>query len=71
MVKTRGHRVELDKVEAALNSHPDVAGTSEVVQHAAGKIPQYALPTSLDIIAEFPRPSSGKIERKALAKRPR
>jgi amino acid adenylation domain-containing protein len=99
MVKTRGYRVELDEVEAALNSHPDVAevaaytvtdqydgkrivasitleksgtvGTSEVLQHAASKIPRYALPTSLDIIAEFPRTSSGKIDRKALAKRPR
>lgn len=96
MVKTRGHRVELDEVEAALATHGEVseaaafvvddevgskailaavqlegAATAEVpvlLQHARSKLPNYAVPQELFIVAEFPRTSSGKIDRKAIIK---
>jgi amino acid adenylation domain-containing protein len=94
MVKTRGNRVELDEVEAALATHADVLeaaafvvpddlgsksilaavklrGTAEaqvgsLLQHARSKLPGYAVPQELFIVAEFPRTSSGKIDRKAI-----
>lgn len=94
MVKTRGHRVELDEVEAALATHAEVseaaaftvpddlgskailaavqlrdAATAEVgnlLQHARTKLPGYAVPRELIIVSEFPRTSSGKIDRKEI-----
>ena len=94
MVKTRGHRVELDEVEAALASHtavseaaafvvPDDLGSKAILaavtlrdaattdagallQHARTKVPGYAVPRELFIVAEFPRTSSGKIDRKEI-----
>jgi amino acid adenylation domain-containing protein len=94
MVKTRGHRVELDEVEAALAAHADVleaaafvvpddlgskailaavkvrdATSAEVgglLQHARTKLPGYAVPQQLFAMAEFPRTSSGKIDRKEI-----
>ena len=95
MVKTRGYRVELDEVEAALASHdgvseaaaftvPDghgskvifasvtVHGTggadpAAIMRHARNKIPVYALPQDIEIVDDFPRTSSGKIDRNRLA----
>lgn len=95
MVKTRGYRVELDEVEAALVSFPTVSEAAAftipdgkgslailasvslhsgqegdcaaIMQHARAKIPAYALPQGLQVIEEFPRTSSGKIDRKQLA----
>ena len=94
MVKTRGHRVELDEVEAALATHADVAEAAAFVvddesgskailaavkpagsaaaevaallQHARTKLPSYAVPQELFVVAEFPRTSSGKIDRKQI-----
>lgn len=91
MVKTRGNRVELDEVEAALATHasvseaaafvvPDDQGskrimaaiklsdsaditTAALTKYAKTKLPAYALPQQLFIIDEFPRTSSGKIDR--------
>lgn len=95
MIKTRGHRVELDEVEAALVSHPlvseaaafavpDATGSKaihaavkpldgevlearDVIEHAATKLPQYAIPVELEVVAEFPRTTSGKIDRRQLS----
>lgn len=92
MIKTRGNRVELDEVEAALASHADVAEAAAVavpddqgstlivagvrlgeaaaaetdglMKHARTKLPAYALPREILVVAEFPRTSSGKIDRK-------
>jgi acyl-coenzyme A synthetase/AMP-(fatty) acid ligase len=95
MVKTRGHRVELDEVEAALSNHPDVleaaayvvpdgrgskvihsavtiraesaTDPSDLIRHARGKLPGYALPERVAIFDLLPRTSGGKIDRKRLA----
>ncbi len=94
MVKTRGNRVELDEVEAALASHasvseaatfvvPDDLGSKKILaaiklsddseltaaaltKHAKTRLPGYALPQELFFVDEFPRTSSGKIDRKEL-----
>lgn len=96
MVKTRGHRVELDEVEHALTAHPDVleaaaytvpdgAGSQtilaaaaarepgsltgpELLRHAKGRLPSYALPREVRILPELPRTSGGKIDRVRLAR---
>ncbi len=93
-VKTRGYRVELDEVEAALLSHeqveetavfpvPDADGSqqiwaavivkngtriaaSDLLKHAAGQLPRYAVPSNIDFLDDFPRTSSGKIDRRTL-----
>ncbi len=94
MVKTRGHRVELDEVEAALASHPavleaasytvaDGGGSRSIFaavtaavggldpgalrQHVREKLPPYAVPREITILQDFPRTTSGKIDRRALA----
>lgn len=97
-VKTRGYRVELDEVEAALLMHPDVAeaatfavtdadGTCGIqaavrprmgravdvdalLEQAAEHLPRYALPLAVAILDDFPRTTSGKVDRRALAAGP-
>lgn len=96
MVKTRGHRVELDEVEAAMAEHPEVseaaafvvadgvgsksilaavklevdasADVTALLKHTRSKLPNYAVPQKLYIVDEFPRTSSGKIDRKQIIK---
>jgi acyl-coenzyme A synthetase/AMP-(fatty) acid ligase len=96
-VKTRGYRVELDEVEAAILSCavveeaaaytvPDAEGSSLieaavtakpgsaltaelVLNHAAGRLPTYAVPVRVTVLDAFPRTSTGKIDRRALAGR--
>ena len=98
MVKTRGHRVELDEVEAAFASHagvletaayvvPDEQGSRDIcvavtlreagafsdadlMRHARGKLPVYALPRHLALVPELPHTSGGKLDRKRLAEAP-
>ena len=93
-IKTRGYRVELDEVEAALLSCPAVQEAAAyvvpdgqgsvlieaavtpkdgesvtadtVLAHAAGRLPGYAVPVVLQVLAAFPRTSSGKIDRLSL-----
>ncbi|MGE0461428.1 MAG: amino acid adenylation domain-containing protein [Vicinamibacterales bacterium] len=93
-IKTRGYRVELDEVEAALLSCPlveeaaayavpdgqgsnlieaavtakdgQVLTADAVLAHVAGRLPGYAVPVNLDVLAAFPRTSTGKIDRRAL-----
>ncbi len=94
MVKTRGFRVELDEIEAALASHPEVTeaatfaltdddGTTTVHcayvsvaeiapaslrRHLATRLPNYALPVTIRREATFPRTTSDKVDRPALAR---
>lgn len=97
MIKTRGHRVELDEVEAALTSHAavseaaafavsDGSGSKEIraavtlssgqgidatdiIKHARNKLPRYAVPRAVAIVSDFPRTTSGKIDRRQLAEK--
>ena len=93
-IKTRGYRVELDEIEAALLAHegvqeaaaypvPDQHGSnlieaavilresveldqSDLVDHLAQRLPAYAIPMRIDILEDFPRTSTGKINRREL-----
>jgi amino acid adenylation domain-containing protein len=93
-IKTRGNRVELDEVEAALLSYDlveeaavfpvaDAEGSQaihaavvcikgaslrkpELVKHLSEHLARYAIPTQIEVREEFPRTSSGKINRKVL-----
>ena len=93
-IKTRGHRVELDEVESAFASHPQVEeaaayvipdheGSQQIVaavvlkhseaateeqlhEHAARALPAYAMPEFIEVKSEFPRTTSGKIDRRRL-----
>lgn len=96
-IKTRGYRVELDEVEAAILTHTCVEETavfpvanedgetqikaalilkngsqlhkSDLLRHLAERLPRYALPGQIDIVSDFPRTTSGKIDRRALQNR--
>jgi amino acid adenylation domain-containing protein len=39
---------------------------SELVEHIAGRLPPYAVPVKIDIVGDFPRTSTGKINRREL-----
>jgi amino acid adenylation domain-containing protein len=93
-VKARGYRIELDEVEAALLTHPQIVETavypvpeidgtqqihasvilkpgSEVLtgdlrKHLSSRLPRYALPAQVEFVSQFPRTSSGKIDRRRL-----
>lgn len=95
MIKTRGYRVELDEIEAALGSHSgvveaaafaltdddgvvtvhaafvtsadDALTEAELREHAATRLPAYAMPATLRREDEFPRTTSDKIDRGSLA----
>ncbi len=89
-IKVRGYRIELDEVEAILNSHKLVkectvcvlekennekiltaavilllgaqAEANELIAHCRSKLPAYAIPQRIDILEDFPRTGSGKID---------
>lgn len=93
-IKTRGYRVELDEIETALLSHPEIheAATypvpevegshliaaavilkenaalspEDISAYLAGRLPAYAVPSQIMIAADFPRTSTGKINRREL-----
>ncbi len=56
------------QVIAAIIAKPGQAiNQTDLLQHAASRLPRYALPTKFDFREDFPRTSSGKIDRRALA----
>lgn len=93
-IKTRGYRVDLDEVEAALAAHAAVeeaaaypvargdgltlieaavtphhgsrAAEQEIAAFAAARLPGYARPVRIFVRSEFPRTTSGKIDRRRL-----
>ena len=94
-VKIRGHRVELDAVEASLLAHNlvseaavyavQISAESKQIEAAVilkpqvnlsedelkfflkDKLPLYAVPEKITFVEEFPRTTSGKIKRSAIA----
>ena len=100
-VKVRGYRVELDEIEAAIISHPQVEevavftvpdsdgsnqlgaaviakdnnpssiSVSDLFSRLRDSIPWYAIPNNIDIKSDFPRTSSGKINRRKLQEQAR
>jgi len=41
-------------------------GPADLMEHLAGRLPPYALPAKLTVTEDFPRTSTGKIDRRAL-----
>jgi acyl-coenzyme A synthetase/AMP-(fatty) acid ligase len=93
-IKTRGYRVELGEIEAALLANacieeaavypvPDGEGSNlieaaiivkpgaeyvpeQVQEKLAGRLPSYAMPAKIWVVDNFPRTSTGKINRREL-----
>lgn len=54
-------------IEAAVIPNEDTELTQNLLaKHIAGKLPPYAVPTKIYVMADFPRTSTGKINRRAL-----
>ncbi len=93
-IKLRGFRIELDEIEAAFLSAPqvkeaaavviggaedqeiaialilrdgEVTGEADMLDLVRGKVPSYAMPKSVSIFSSFPRTTSDKIDRRAIA----
>jgi amino acid adenylation domain-containing protein len=64
MIKSRGYRIELGEIESALLSHPGVR------EAAVLAVPKYMIPELIDLCAELPKTSTGKIDRVKLAAEP-
>lgn len=59
---------ESKRIEAAVILHPEVDATEkDLINFLKGKLPFYAVPEFIKIVAEFPRTTSGKIKRSAIA----
>ncbi|MFQ5769553.1 MAG: carbohydrate-binding protein, partial [bacterium] len=96
LVKSRGYRIEINEIEIALNSHPEIKlaaaitipddlignriiayvsskeerklKASEVLNHCGGLIPKYMIPEAIEFLQQLPTTSTGKIDRKFLAR---
>jgi amino acid adenylation domain-containing protein len=56
-----------NSIEGAVTAKPGMAVTpAELTAHLSERLPPYAIPTSLTITLDFPRTSTGKIDRRAL-----
>jgi amino acid adenylation domain-containing protein len=54
-------------IEAAVIARPETPlETSELLDHVAGRLPPYAVPAKINIVTDFPRTSTGKINRREL-----
>jgi acyl-coenzyme A synthetase/AMP-(fatty) acid ligase len=93
-IKTRGYRVELDEIEAALlmqervheaviypisdeNGSQIIAGAvvakagmtvtdQELLKYLVAKLPAYSVPVKIELLPQFPRTATGKVDRRAL-----
>ncbi|MBV7333006.1 amino acid adenylation domain-containing protein [Chloroflexi bacterium TSY] len=52
---------------AVIFKEGEMVKTSALFQHLAQRLPAYALPSTIRIVNQFPRTTSGKIDRRALA----
>jgi amino acid adenylation domain-containing protein len=58
---------ESHMIKAAVTAIEGMTLTSEIlIQHLANRLPAYALPAEIRILNEFPRTSTGKIDRRTL-----
>jgi acyl-coenzyme A synthetase/AMP-(fatty) acid ligase len=54
-------------IEAAVILGPDIAiEIGELLDYLAGRLPSYAVPAKVIVMADFPRTSTGKINRREL-----
>ncbi len=54
-------------IKAAVTAIEGMTLTTELlIQHLANRLPVYALPAEIRILNEFPRTSTGKIDRRSL-----
>jgi amino acid adenylation domain-containing protein len=57
-------------IEASAIPKPgDPLTEADVIEHIAGRLPSYAMPVKIEIVADFPRTSTGKINRRELQTR--
>jgi acyl-CoA synthetase (AMP-forming)/AMP-acid ligase II len=55
-------------IQAAVTTRgTEVVDGAEILRHARGLLPVYAVPREIAVVTDFPRTSSGKIDRKRLA----
>jgi acyl-coenzyme A synthetase/AMP-(fatty) acid ligase len=66
-VITEGDGTVLIRAAATLAGHE--VEEAALRRHMATSLPGYALPTSIEIVDDFPRTTTGKIDRKSLAER--
>ena len=60
----------VQRIEAIIIRKPDAMVTeSRVLEYLQKYLPRYALPAAIEIAGEFPRTSTGKIDRRALTTR--
>lgn len=61
---------DLVTIHAAVTLELDtLAESSALIQHAAERLPWYAVPTQVHVLDDLPRTTSGKIDRRMLAER--
>jgi len=61
-----------NQIEAAVVPRRGAALTvSRLVEHLASRLPPYAIPVRIDLVDDFPRTSTGKIDRRELRALPR
>jgi len=57
-----------NRLKAYVVTKPDsVVGADQLKQHCAAMLPRYMVPETVEFRAQFPRTSSGKVDRRLLA----
>jgi amino acid adenylation domain-containing protein len=96
-IKAHGYRIELDEIEIALLSHPDVheaaaytasdgsgshrieaaviprsdsgVTAADLSRHISALLPPFAMPSGILFMDDFPRTSTGKVDRREIGSR--
>ncbi|MEO9892392.1 amino acid adenylation domain-containing protein [Aurantibacter sp.] len=59
---------EKEVMAAVIVDQSCTIGSKELLEHCRGSLPSYAVPQSIEIMPDFPRTGSGKIDRKEIIK---